>query len=233
MSRPKKYHISLTEAERNRLKKLAKSAESKKLIRKRINILLNLDESQGKYLTYEQCVKANATSMMNVYKVIIAYAKGELVDSSPDVEKILLVMDNLNTHAIASLYKRFTPKEAKRIKERLEIRYTPKHGSWLDMTEIELNVMTRQCLNMRIDDIDKVRAELKEWEAMQNNAKRKIKWQFTTDDARVKLVSLYPIVEENLNTSHWDATLVIQLSLNSAIHLPIYKLFIAELFNYS
>lgn len=70
------------------------------------------------------------------------------------------------------------------------------------MTEIELNVMTRQCLNRRIDDIDKVRAELKEWEAMQNNAKRKIRWQFTTDDARVKLVSLYPIVEENLNTSH-------------------------------
>lgn len=76
MARPKKYHISLTEAERNRLKKLAKSAESKKLIRKRINILLDLDESQGKYLTYEQCVKANATSMMNVYKVIISYAKG-------------------------------------------------------------------------------------------------------------------------------------------------------------
>lgn len=120
----------------------------------------------------------------------------KLVDSRPDVEKILLVMDNLNTHDMSSLYKSFHPEEARRIKERLEIHYTPKHGSWLDMAEIELNVMTRQCLNRRIGDIDKVRSEVAAWESMQNNAKRKIKWQFTTDDARVKLVSLYPIVEE-------------------------------------
>lgn len=120
----------------------------------------------------------------------------DLVDSRPDAEKILLVMDNLNTHAIASLYKRFPPEEARRIKERLEIHYTPKHGSWLDMAEIELNVLTRQCLNRRIDDIDKVRSEVAAWEVMQNNAKRKIRWQFTTEDARIKLVSLYPIVEE-------------------------------------
>jgi len=120
----------------------------------------------------------------------------ELVDSRPDVEKIILVMDNLNTHSVASLYKRFPPAEAKRIKDRLEIHYTPKHGSWLDMAEIELNVMTRQCLNRRIDNIETVRSELKAWEIARNNAKCKIRWQFTTEDARVKLVSLYPIVED-------------------------------------
>lgn len=116
----------------------------------------------------------------------------ELVDSRPDVEKIILIMDNLNTHRWASLYKRFSPAEARRIVERLEIHYTPKHGSWLDMAEIELNVMTRQCLARRIDNIEKVRSELSAWEKERNNMKSKISWQFTTDDARVKLASLYP-----------------------------------------
>lgn len=118
----------------------------------------------------------------------------DFVDGRPDAEKIILIMGNLNTHTIASLYKRFPPSEAKRIKERLEIHYTPKHGNWLDMAEIELNVMTRQCLNRRLDSIELVRNEIAAWETAQNNAKRKIKWQFTTEDARTKLVSLYPIV---------------------------------------
>lgn len=115
-----------------------------------------------------------------------------LVDFYPDAEKIILVMDNLNTHSWASLYKRFDPKEAKRIKDKLEIHYTPKHGSWLDMAEIELNVMTRQCLKRRIPDIDLLRSETSSWEADRNNANCKIKWQFTTDQARIRLVSLYP-----------------------------------------
>lgn len=116
----------------------------------------------------------------------------DLVDSRPDVEKIILVMDNLNTHKWASLYKRFSPAEARRIVERLDIHYTPKYGSWLDMAEIELNVMTRQCLARRIDNIEKVRSELSAWEKERNNLESKISWQFTTDDARTKLVSLYP-----------------------------------------
>jgi len=115
-----------------------------------------------------------------------------LVDTYPDAEKIVLVMDNLNTHTWASLYKRFEPHEAKRIKDRLEIHYTPKHGSWLDMAEIELNAMTRQCLKRRIEDIEVLRSELLAWEKDRNNANSKIKWQFTTNDARTKLVSLYP-----------------------------------------
>lgn len=97
-----------------------------------------------------------------------------LVDSRPEAEKIVLVMDNLNTHAVASLYKRFEAKEARRIASRLEIHYTPKHGSWLDMAEIELNVMTRQCLVRRIQDIETLRKELNAWECERNDKRGKI-----------------------------------------------------------
>ena len=110
----------------------------------------------------------------------------------PDVEKIILVMDNLNTHKPASLYKRFEPAEARRILRKLEIHYTPKHGSWLDIAEIELNVMTRQCLSRRIDSIETLKTELTAWERERNNLEAKVNWHFRTKDARVKLVSLYP-----------------------------------------
>lgn len=110
----------------------------------------------------------------------------------PAAQKIILVMDNLNTHKPASLYKAFPPEEARRIIKKLEIHYTPKHGSWLDIAEIELNVMTRQCLSRRIASIDALRSELSAWEDERNNGKSKVNWQFTTKDARIKLVSLYP-----------------------------------------
>ena len=112
----------------------------------------------------------------------------------PDAEKIVLVMDNLNTHKPSSLYKTFTPSEARRITKRLEIHYTPKHGSWLDMAEIELNVMTRQCLSRRIETMDLLTAELNAWEEERNKAESKITWHFQTGDAREKLISLYPII---------------------------------------
>jgi len=101
-------------------------------------------------------------------------------------------MDNLNTHAIASLYKTFPAQEARWIARKLEIHYTPKHGSWLDMAEIELNVMSRQCLSRRIADINELRQELAAWETDRNHADAKICWHFTTDNAREKLISLYP-----------------------------------------
>lgn len=104
-------------------------------------------------------------------------------------------MDNLNTHAIASLYKTFPAQEAHRIARKLEIHYTPKHGSWLDMAEIELNVMTRQCLSRRIADIDELRQELAAWEMDRNHASATICCHFTTDNAREKLISLYPKFE--------------------------------------
>lgn len=110
----------------------------------------------------------------------------------PQKEKIILVMDNLNIHKAASLYKAFPPEKARRITKKLEIHYTPKHGSWLDIAEIELNVMTRQCLSRRIESIDILRTELSAWESERNNNYAKINWQFTTKNARIKLASLYP-----------------------------------------
>ena len=113
-------------------------------------------------------------------------------DNRPEAKKIVLVMDNLNTHKIASLYKKYDPETARSIRRKLEIHYTPKHGSWLDMAEIELNMMTRQCLNRRIQDISILRKELSAWETDKNDESKKIVWQFRTEDARVKLISLYP-----------------------------------------
>ena len=110
----------------------------------------------------------------------------------PDAKKIVLVMDNLNTHKISSLYKAFHPAEARRITKRLEIHYTPKHGSWLNIAEIELNIMTRQCLQQRIDDIALLHSELIAWEKERNAEKKTVNWQFQTPDARIKLKSLYP-----------------------------------------
>ena len=112
----------------------------------------------------------------------------------PDAEKIVLMMDNLNTHKPASLYKKYPPEEARRIIKRLEIHYTPKHGSWLNMAEIELNVLTRQCLARRIDNLDLLKIELAAWEADRTPDRAKISWHFRSTDARVKLASLYPSI---------------------------------------
>lgn len=104
-------------------------------------------------------------------------------------------MDNLNIHKPSSLYKAFPPAEARRIIKKLEMHYTPKHGSWLDIAEIELNVMTRQCLSRRIDNIEDLRSELSAWNFERNDKAAKVNWQFKTTDARQKLVSLYPKFE--------------------------------------
>ena len=110
----------------------------------------------------------------------------------PETEVITLVMDNFGTHTPGAFYERFEPAEAKRILDRFEFVYTPKHGSWLDMAEIELNVLNNQCLGRRIDSIDKVRDEVEAWEKSRNGLEKKINWQFTTDKARIKLKRLYP-----------------------------------------
>jgi hypothetical protein len=113
----------------------------------------------------------------------------------PDTEVIVLVQDNLNTHSPASLYEGFEPEEAKRLADRFEFHYTPKHGSWLDMAEIELGILGRQCLARRIDNVDDLRREAKAWETARNSAATKVNWQFTTVDARIKLRRLYPSIE--------------------------------------
>jgi recombinational DNA repair ATPase RecF len=105
-------------------------------------------------------------------------------------------MDNLNTHAPSSLYKAFAPHEANRIWKRLEVHYAPKHGSWLDIAEIELNVLTRQCLNRRIATLAELQSEMEAWEKERNELKSKVDWQFRTADARTKLVSLYPALDK-------------------------------------
>ena len=106
--------------------------------------------------------------------------------------KVRLVMDNLNTHNIASLYETFEPKEARRLSKRLDIHYTPKHGSWLNMAEIEFSVLKGQCLSGRIPDMTTMQMQVAAWEKERNNRVKKISWQFTTSDARIKLKRLYP-----------------------------------------
>lgn len=118
--------------------------------------------------------------------------KQMLDERYPHATKVRLVMDNLNTHNTASLYEAFDPKEARRLAERLEIHYTPKHGSWLNMAEIELSALKGQCLDRRIADMSIMRSEVAAWEKDRNNKTKKIIWQFTTSDARIKLRRLYP-----------------------------------------
>lgn len=118
-----------------------------------------------------------------------------LDEQYPDAIKVVLVMDNLNTHATASLYQTFPPEEAFRLASRLEIHYTPKHGSWLNIAEIELSALGRQCIGSnRISDLETLRNLLKPWYTDRNSKQKGVNWQFTTEDARVKLMHLYPII---------------------------------------
>jgi hypothetical protein len=118
-----------------------------------------------------------------------------LVDERyPDAAKITVIHDQLNTHVPASLYKAFPPAEARRILDKLEFHYTPKHGSWLNMAEIELSVLARQCLDRRIPDSETLKAEIADWEATRNASYKTVDWRFTTDDARIKLKRLYPVI---------------------------------------
>jgi hypothetical protein len=121
---------------------------------------------------------------------------GQLERQYPGAQKITLVMDNLSTHKAGSLYEAFPPEEAKRIRDRLEFIYTPKHGSWLNMAEIELNVLIGQCLNRRMGSLEEVKKAVSAWQVRRDNLNAKINWQFTTKDARVKLRRLYPTLEE-------------------------------------
>jgi hypothetical protein len=120
----------------------------------------------------------------------------EVANQYTGAEKITLVMDNLETHKPGSLYERFPAQKAKALWDRFEFIYTPKHGSWLNMAEIELNVLMKQCLAGRIPDLDRVKIQAKAWQEARNNKKAKINWQFTTDNARIKLKRLYPLCED-------------------------------------
>jgi transposase len=128
-------------------------------------------------------------------KVDWAHFVEKIASRYENTEKITLVMDNLNTHTPGSLYEAFPPEKAKALWSRFEFVFTPKHGSWLNMAEIELNVLIRQCLKRRIAEIEVMRCEVKAWESARNGMKAGVNWQFTTEDARIKLNRLYPTLE--------------------------------------
>ena len=129
-------------------------------------------------------------------KVDWAHVIMRLVDEDyADRERIVLVMDNLNTHKLSSLYEAFEPSEARRIAEKLEIHYTPKHGSWLNMAEIEIGVLSRQCLDRRIPNKDVLSRQVQAWQERRNRGRVRVNWRFTTDDARIRLKSLYPSIQ--------------------------------------
>jgi hypothetical protein len=124
-----------------------------------------------------------------------AHCIQEVVDAHyPDAEGIVLVLDHLNTHSPASLYEAFPPAEAKRLADKLEIHYTPRHGSWLKMAEIELSILARQCLNRRLHDRAMMEREVTAWAAARNGAATTIDWRFTTEEARIKPKRLYPVI---------------------------------------
>jgi hypothetical protein len=151
------------------------------------NVFLACEPLAGKRMV---CVKEKKTKhdwALFVEQVALHYE---------EAEKITLVMDNLNTHTPGALYETFSPERAKALWDRFEFVYTPKHGSWLNMAEIELNVLTKQCLNRRISDIETVRTEVSAWQAHRNNRVAKVNWQFTTESARIKLARLYPTIED-------------------------------------
>ncbi len=166
----KKFVVTLTDEEREELRRMLASGKgaARKLIHARI------------------LLKANSS------KAGPGWDDARIAEAQ--ARKIVLVMDNLNTHSPASLYEAFAPAEAKRIADKLEIHYTPKHGSWLDMAEIELGILSRQCLDRRIENVEYLRTEVAAWEQQRNLAKAKVNWQFTTADARIKLRRLYPSI---------------------------------------
>lgn len=129
-------------------------------------------------------------------KVDFAHCLQDLVDTHfPEAEKIILVMDNLNTHHLSSLYEAFPAPEARRIMEKLEIHYTPKHGSWLNMAEIELSVLHRQCLKARLPNRKTLIKKVADWENRRNQSNATVRWRFTTQEARIKLHRLYPTID--------------------------------------
>lgn len=151
-----------------------------------MNIFLFCEPLQGRRWTE---VTARRT------RVDWAHQIQHLVDVCyPTATRIVLVMDNLNTHSPASLYEAFSPAEAKRLLDKLEIHHTPKHGSWLNMAEIELSVLSRQCLDQRVPDVATLTRAVAAWQQQRNHTSRPVNWRFTTDDARIRLRRLYPSV---------------------------------------
>ena len=186
--------------------------ESNKQLIKEVR--LPLPAEPGQVARYDYAYERNGTRNLFVFaeplrgwrhvkvthrrtKQDFAHCMKQLVDEFyPEAECIRVVMDQLNTHTPIALYETFEPAEAKRILDKLEFHYTPKHGSWLNMAEIEFSVLTRQCLDRRIPDAETLQTEITAWETDRNDHASQIDWQFTTADARVKLAQLYPSIKD-------------------------------------
>jgi len=151
------------------------------------NIFMSNEPLSGK-----RYVKVTERKTMQDWAVLLE----EISKQYPDAEKITLIMDNYDTHKPGALYETFPASKAKSIWDRFEFVYTPKHGSWLNMAEIELNVLMGQCLAGRIPNMEKIETQVRAWQEARNNKNAKINWRFTTDDARIKLKRLYPTFEE-------------------------------------
>lgn len=151
-----------------------------------VNIFMANEPLAGK-----RAVEVTATKTKKDWALFIKRIADEMY---PEAERITLVMDNFKTHSPSSLYETFTPEEAKRIWDRFEFVFTPRHGSWLNMAEIELHVLNGQCLNRHLATIDKIKSEVEAWQNCRNNKDAKINWQFTKEDARIKLKRLYPTI---------------------------------------
>lgn len=151
------------------------------------NIFMACEPLAGKRLVWITERKTKKDWALFLERIARSYKKAE---------KIILVMDNFKTHTPGAFYEAFGPEKAKQLWDRFEFVFTPKHGSWLNMAEIELNVLNGQCLNRRIDDIEIVKSEVKAWQTKRNNMNAKIHWQFTEDDARIKLRRLYPTIDD-------------------------------------
>lgn len=179
-------------------------------------VIDSLPLKPGKVLKYDSEYQRNGVSnLFMIFEPLRGHRKVKVTDRRtkvdwaecirfvveemyPDALKVTIVMDNLNTHSPASLYTRFEPSVAKRISNRLDIQHTPKHGSWLNMAEIEFSALSRQCLNRRIPTQEYLIKEIKAWETARNEMRIGCDWQFTTDQARTKLKKLYPVLGEKL-----------------------------------
>lgn len=153
---------------------------------------------QSIFLATEPLARWRTAKVTNYRRAIdwARFVKEDIIDRYPKARKIVLVMDNLNTHKLASFYEAYPPEQASALCDRLEIHHTPKHGSWLDIAEIELSALQNQCLgDRRIPTKEKLQQEVTSWASTRNQAQRGVKWQFTAKDARTKLLRLYPTIE--------------------------------------
>ena len=188
--------VCLDETNRQLIGQTRKSIEAKPGRNKRVDYEYRRNGVVNLFMMFEPLKARRHVKVMDQRtRKDFAHCIRELVDVHyPGAEKIILVLDNLNTHSEGSFYEAFEPAEARRLAEKVEIHYTPKHGSWLNMAEIEIGVLSRQCLSRYIESKDQMISEVGAWQQQRNYAEATVDWQFTTADARIKLKKLYPVI---------------------------------------